>query len=394
MDLNKLILDSFKGRIQVVTFDEHGIVTSSDEGLASILGTAKNVFMEPILFGLSEALNELELEEGIELKSVEGELFNRLSIYDIQIKLFAVKVESKVFSLVIHDLKDHYKTVEELRQERNNAEIQTQELRRTHAKLNEVLQREIDGKKRLQETQTELVQSEKMASLGQLTSGMAHEINNPLNFIHNGTDLLREKLDFLAKEDRLSSDKIIQEAHNFLDIIKIGSERISEVVKGLQLFTGKNDTVFVSSDLHSNLNATVSLISYDLSSNIKIMKKYSQSNSVISCIPKKLNQAILNILKNSIQSIPDEKEGTIVISTNEEPQFVRISIKDNGTGIDDEDKLKIFNPFFTTRPEGKGKGLGLSISYSIIEDHGGSISFNSEKNSGSEFIISLPLNLN
>lgn len=390
INLNQLVISSLKGKAQAIVFNSDGNIILSDEGLISILGSDNNIYDEPAFFGLDQALELLDFEEDILLGCIETSFFNRSSNYDFHLKRITKDGDDKLFSLIVYDLSDQYTAILELRQERNNAEIHAQQLKKAHQKLDEALQREIESNRILQETQSQLVHSEKMASLGQLTSGMGHEINNPLNFIHNGSILLRQKIDSLNSNKDIEVKKIAGETQSFLDIIENGSERIRDVIKDLQLFNGNNDKEFILSDLHSNLDATISLISYQLLGDTQIDRNYSSKIKKIRCIPGKLNQAVMNILKNSIQSIPKNHRGEILISTDITANSIIISVKDNGRGISPDHFKKIFTPFFTTLDVGKGKGLGLSICNSIITEHSGTISFTSVVNSGTEFFIELP----
>jgi len=236
----------------------------------------------------------------------------------------------------------------------------------------------------LKETQSNLVQAEKMASLGVLTAGVAHEINNPLNFIMGGY----MGLENYFIETGGDKDKQIQ---IFLNSIQTGIERASEIVNGLNQFSRNNGTHTEDCDIHLIINNCLLMLNNQLVNKIIINKVFTNGTFHVSGNIGKLHQVFLNILSNSIQSI--DKIGSISISTYNEPNSIVIEISDTGCGIGKENLAKITDPFFTTKDPGKGTGLGLSIAYQIIQDHHGTINFQSELNKGTSVKIILPLTL-
>ncbi len=277
---------------------------------------------------------------------------------------------------------------------------------------NEELQTTLEENKRIQ---NKLVQSEKMASLGVLSAGIAHEINNPINFVYAGINsLLRDFEDIepvineVSKIDVNSTDlksKIehIQKlkAENYFDEafeaipeiikdIKLGADRTAEIVKGLRNFTRMDQNIYEKLNINQGLDTSLLLLKNKYKNRIEIIKNYDSEIPDLLCYPGKINQAFLNILSNAVDSIHDK--GTIWISTQTNEDHIDISIKDDGCGIPKDIQNKIFDPFFTTKAVGEGTGLGLSITFGIIEDHFGTIDVVSDKNMGSEFIIKLPLN--
>ena len=263
----------------------------------------------------------------------------------------------------------------------------------------------------LTQAQTQLVQSEKMVSLGQLTAGVAHELNNPLNFIsssiaplqRNMEDLLSllGKYDSVIEEKKLSGGfsevtefkkvldytLLVKETKKLLLGINEGASRSENIVKDLRTFSRMDENEFKGVNIHEGIDSTLLLLSNKIRDGITIHKNYGKIEHV-ECLPGKLNQIFMNILTNSILAI--EEKGDIFIETGKVDDKARISIRDNGQGMSDEIREHIFDPFFTTRAVGKGTGLGLSISYSIIEEHNGTIEVLSEPGVGSEFIIILP----
>jgi two-component system NtrC family sensor kinase len=263
----------------------------------------------------------------------------------------------------------------------------------------------------LTKAQTHLVQSEKMASLGQLTAGVAHELNNPINFIsasikplqRNVEDLLAllAKYDAVITKNDLSDgfgevedfkesvdlDYLIKETQNLFKGITEGSTRSMQIVKDLRTFSRIDENEFKPVDIHEGIDSTLLLLHHKMQNRIKVHKKYGKISHV-ECLPGKLNQVFMNILTNSVLAIEDK--GEITIETTRIVDMVKISFKDNGKGMPPEVREHIFEPFFTTRKVGEGTGLGLSISYSIIEEHAGTIEVASEPGKGTEFIITLP----
>ncbi len=265
----------------------------------------------------------------------------------------------------------------------------------------------------LRRTQTTLIQQEKMASLGQLTAGIAHEINNPINFIASSLKALKldfedispllEKIialpDSNPKEGALAEVNAIsksidtpflkQEIEELLGSIERGTYRTQSIISSLRTFSRDRRESFIKADINEAIESTLIILGNKLKKRITVAKDFGELPSV-KCQISKINQALLNIIDNAIQAI--EGEGQIIIGTKQEGEKVLISIRDTGTGMDMETQKKIFEPFFTTKEVGKGTGLGMAISYSIIEDHNGKIHINSELGKGTEFVVELPIN--
>jgi PAS domain S-box-containing protein len=270
--------------------------------------------------------------------------------------------------------------------------------------------------RQLKDTQTQLVHNEKMASLGQLTAGIAHEINNPINFVYNGIDTLKISLDDLmeivnkyneldqangnkeeiieevkALKNDLGYEELIADINHLVSDIKKGAVRTMEIVKGLRVFSRLDEEERKMASIKDCLESTLILLNNKIKNKITLKTFYDESMPEILCYPGQLNQVFMNIINNAIQAIPEEKkDGEIVIYTENQQENVVIRIKDNGVGMSEQVKRRIFEPFFTTKPVGVGTGLGLSITFGIIEKHGGSIFVNSEEGRGTEFVIQLP----
>ncbi|MBN2520824.1 MAG: PAS domain S-box protein [Bacteroidales bacterium] len=264
----------------------------------------------------------------------------------------------------------------------NLVKERTQELANTNIKLierNKELHKAIEE---LNKAQQKLVEAEKMASLGILAAGVAHEINNPLNFIHGGIIGLEDYFDENLKEHK-------QKVITLINAINTGIERASKIVTSLNHFSRNTDSLDEQCDIHSIIDNCLIMLENQLKYRIKVIKTYTSENAVITGNNGKLHQAILNILTNGIQAI--ENDGTITINTNIINNNFQITIKDSGKGIEKENINKIFDPFFTTKAPGVGSGLGLAITYNIIKEHNGNIELKSEINVGSTFKLYIPI---
>lgn len=270
----------------------------------------------------------------------------------------------------------------------------------------------------LRDTQTQLVDAEKMASLGQLTAGIAHEINNPINFVTSNITPLKRDLDEMyelidkyAEVTEETADKL-REAHelkeeldyeylkeeisSLVDGISDGATRTSEIVRGLRTFSRLDEDVIKQASLHEGLASTLVLLRSKLKEGIEVEQDFDSAIPEIECYPGKLNQVFMNILNNGIYAVmhknyPEEEKPRITLRTKKHENTVSVHLRDNGIGMDEQTKKKMFDPFFTTKDVGEGTGLGMAIVYKIIEKHGGSLVVESELGKGTEFIITLPM---
>jgi signal transduction histidine kinase len=294
---------------------------------------------------------------------------------------------------------------EEIKAQRDYLQKLNEELGVQKEELEEVL-------KNLKETQSQLVESERMASLGQFTAGAAHELNNPVNFISGNVKPLKRdienilqvisKYDSVIQEQKLEGkftqvealkkelelEFVIEEIHKLLEGINEGALRSAQIVKGLRSFSGLDSDSYEFTNIHEGMDAAVDLLEDRLGDRIMVNKNYGDIPD-IECLPAKLNQVFLNLLNNSIQAI--DGKGEISIKTSHSNNTVKISVKDNGQGMEAEVLANCFEPFFTTHEVGEGVGLGLSISYGIAKQHGGQIDVSSSPGEGAEFVITLPL---
>ncbi len=294
--------------------------------------------------------------------------------------------------------------------ESETREKYVQELEKTNLKLknnNKKLEKLYGD---LKNTQAQLVQSEKMAGLGQLVAGVAHELNNPISYIYANmkeldqyisaiTDLLSVLQNPPAEESKLwqTLDKLrsqydlefIREDIQSLIMESVeGSQRVKDVVLNLRNFSRLDEAASKLTDLHEGLDSTLLLLNNETKNRIKINREYGEIPKIY-CHPGNINQVFMNLLLNAIQAI--EGKGNIWIKTRQVKSGVEVIIRDDGKGIPKKYHNKIFNPFFTSKPVGKGTGLGLSISYQIIQEHNGKIDFTSKEGEGTQFRIELPV---
>ncbi len=264
--------------------------------------------------------------------------------------------------------------------------------------------------------QLQLIQTEKMSSLRRMVAGVAHEVNNPVNFIHGNLNHLHNHVESILnliklyqqeypqptpviqeEAENISFDFIIEDLSKILSSMKLGTQRIRDIVKSLRNFSRLDEADKKLVSIDDGIESTLLILSPRLKSGIKMIKEYGDL-PLIECYPAKLNQVFMNIINNSIDALLDNQEQAekkIIIKTiKTDNQKVNIIIQDNGCGINAEIKDKIFDPFFTTKPINQGTGLGLAISYQIIEKHQGKIEVKSEPGYGTEFIIEIPITLN
>jgi PAS domain S-box-containing protein len=265
----------------------------------------------------------------------------------------------------------------------------------------------------LKTTQSQMLQTEKMASIGQLAAGVAHEINNPIGFISSNLNTLQKYTDRMTEFTRVQGDVVAHEASETAreqlasefkrlklglivdDIPQLiaesldGANRVRKIVQDLKTFSRVDEADYKDSDLIECLESTINIVWNELKYKVTLHKDYGEIPR-LKCYPQQLNQVFMNLLVNGAQAI--EKEGEITIRTWQEDSGIRISFTDTGNGIPEATLGRIFEPFFTTKEIGKGTGLGLSISYDIVKNHGGDIQVSSTEGIGTTFTIALPLN--
>ncbi len=264
-------------------------------------------------------------------------------------------------------------------QSKQRANVKLTELNKKVNQQKDSLQETLD---KLQTTQTQLFQAEKMASLGVLSAGVGHEINNPLNFIKGGIEGLNQHI----KEDCISDKSDIK---RFLEIVNEGVNRASSIVNSLAHFSRESTTLDEECDIHAILDNCLLLLQNRLKHKVKVVKDYTKEPMKRPGNQGRLHQAFINILTNAEQAICGN--GEIQIRTERVDHQIKITIKDNGAGIECGHLEKIMDPFFTTKAPGEGTGLGLSITYNIVEEHNGEINVQSKVGQGSSFSVTLPV---
>jgi two-component system NtrC family sensor kinase len=282
------------------------------------------------------------------------------------------------------------------------------------AELSRINQALVEANKRLAEAQNQLLQSEKMASIGQLAAGVAHEINNPIGYVYSNLGTLDRYLKNLlsvldayelAEGEAPGNAPALAAVHavkrsvdlSFLreDLQELMSEsrdgitRVKQIVQNLKDFS-RADVAdeWQWADLHRGLDSTLNIVANEIKYKAEVVKEYGQLPD-IECLPSQLNQVFMNMLVNAAHAI--EEKGVITLRSGKESDQVWVEIADTGNGVPPENLNRIFDPFFTTKPVGKGTGLGLSLSYSIVQKHHGHIDVTSEVGMGTTFRVWLPI---
>ncbi|MDA3865214.1 MAG: PAS domain S-box protein [Salinivirgaceae bacterium] len=425
----------------ILTLTKHGVVKSSNQAFHELLGYDKTQIIGLHFTQLSgikignydeaiRAYDALIQKHRIKPFTLKWESVDHdEKIVEIKAIVFSNSDEDNV-QIIVNDMTDHYKMVNKLRKlhseltkHRDKLEELVQERTEEITALNEELTSSNEQLalqntelttllEKLRDTQSQLVHSEKMASVGILAAGIAHEINNPINYINSGVtglellmlDLMEmlnplfEKLDVQlgSNEELLEQKKMLDKAknevHQLVKTIKVGVMRTTEIVSSLRTFSRIDDDKRTYTDLKELIDSALIILRNKYKYHIEIEQQMTKDNTLMGN-QGKLSQVILNILLNAIQAI-DEK-GKIVIKTvrNKATHTLQLIVADNGCGIPERVRAKIFDPFYTTKPVGEGTGLGLSIVHGIVEDHKGKIHIDSTQGVGTKFTITLPTNL-
>jgi two-component system NtrC family sensor kinase len=268
-------------------------------------------------------------------------------------------------------------------------------------------------KAELERLQAQLVHSEKMASVGQLAAGVAHELNNPAGFVYSNIEGLSRYVNQLeqlltlydsmslppdlaaavkACKSEIRYEKLLPDISSIIADCQEGAGRIRDIVLNLRTFSRLDEAEVKKIDIHAGIESTIRLLSQYYSSNHITLRRAYGDLPMVECFAGQLNQVWMNLLTNAAQAI-GQGSGEVRIETSVEDDVALVQISDTGKGISAEDQRRIFDPFFTTKPVGEGTGLGLSISHSIIERHGGTIKVESSPGKGSTFTTRIPLNL-
>ncbi len=271
----------------------------------------------------------------------------------------------------------------------------------------------------LRQTQAQLIQSEKMSSLGHLVGGVAHEINNPISFIYGNIPYVERYIEDLNRllhayqaqysEPNPALEKLIEEVEldflrkdlpQILNSMKSGAERIREIIQSLRSFSRLDESHCKTADIHKGIDSTLAVLRSHIKTEIVIARRYAEQLPLIECYPQQLNQVFLNLLMNAIEALGDADRQPLQIEIKTAAfsnpltgdPWVRIAIADNGCGIPYSVQPKIFDPFFTTKDIGQGAGLGLTASYqTIVNQHRGQLKFRSEPGKGTEFVVEIPV---
>jgi signal transduction histidine kinase len=298
-----------------------------------------------------------------------------------RLRIYSHELEQKS-----NELREYSHTLEQRVEER------TQDLNIKNTELGTTLDQ-------LKEAQQQLILKEKMASLGDLVAGVAHEINNPIGAINSASDVSSRCLDRLQETvERGESVQAIKDDIHYQTVMQLlrentriaveGSVRVTKIVRSLRNFARLDEAELQEADIHEGIDSTLTLVHHELKHNVEVVKEYGDVPR-IRCYPNQLNQVFMNLFVNAAHAI--EEKGVLRITTSADAKTVHIKIADTGKGIPQKNIDKIFDPGFTTKGSGVGTGLGLSISYNIIQKHGGSFRVNSEVGRGTVFEISLPV---
>lgn len=259
-------------------------------------------------------------------------------------------------------------------------------------------------KQQLAELTEQLVRSEKLASIGQLAAGVAHEINNPIGYVASNLAVLKDYTNSLTllvqrlseqlppaqsqlQKSQFDFDYICEDLPNLLQQSEQGLQRVIEIIRDLKDFSHIDQAEFVMADLQQGILSTLNIVANEIKYKAEVVKQFVELPPVF-CIPSQLNQVLLNLLVNAAQAIIDR--GIITISTGCDAQWVWFSVADTGPGIAAEQLEQIFQPFYTTKPKGQGTGLGLALSRSIVEKHKGLLEVQSTPGAGSCFTVKIP----
>jgi C4-dicarboxylate-specific signal transduction histidine kinase len=244
-----------------------------------------------------------------------------------------------------------------------------------------------DRTQQLKAAHQKLLQSDRLASLGQLSASVAHEINNPIAGVLNLSMLLQRML----KEDGIPHERI-PEFRKYLAQVTNETTRVGRIVSDLLAFSRRSKPQRAPADVNKIVRMTLSLVQHKLKlSGVEVEARLDDNLPLVPCDQSQMQQVVLNLLLNAGEATHSKSERRVVVSTRADAGFVRLAVADNGEGVAPENLAKIFHPFFTTKPEGKGVGLGLAVSYGIIEAHGGDIEVASKPGEGATFTVSLPL---
>jgi two-component system NtrC family sensor kinase len=269
-----------------------------------------------------------------------------------------------------------------------NASLEQQVRRRT-----ELAEELAQTNQKLREAQAHLVHSEKMAGLGQLVAGIAHEINNPLAFVINNIFIVQEALEKLAAQGAdlpLAVSAKVNKMQAQISGAHAGATRVKELVTKLRTFSRLDEGTVKTINIHESIDSVLLFLRHKTEGRIEVERNYGEVE-MLTCFAGELNQVLMNIVANAIDAI--DGPGHITLTTGQQNGHFVIRVRDSGKGIPEQIRNRIFEPFFTTKPIGQGTGLGLAISYGIMQAHQGSMEFSSKAGEGTEFILKIPTSM-
>ncbi|MGB7892396.1 MAG: ATP-binding protein [Microcoleus sp.] len=381
------------------------------------------IVLENLAQSLTDLISTVELnkQQGTQALEEAGSLRNRIILGSMLISaLIAATLADKTSRAIGEPLETLTNVAQQVTRESNfNLQVPVttdDEIGVLAASFNQLIQRVSEYTQELKQTQSQLIQTEKMSSLGQMVAGIAHEINNPVNFIGGNIDYANQYIQDLADLVTLYQeyypnppDAILERIEDIeleflredlpktLSSMKMGADRIREIVVSMRNFSRSDDGTMKSADIHEGIDSTLVILNHRLKQGIKVIKQYGKLPAV-ECYPAQLNQVFMNIISNAIDALEEVKKEdkgyspTIWVSTEiTADNTVTVKIRDNGPGMAAACAQQIFDPFFTTKSIGKGTGLGLAISYQILAKHQGKIEVNSQIGQGTEFVITLPV---
>jgi two-component system NtrC family sensor kinase len=280
-------------------------------------------------------------------------------------------------------LRDKLRSTEEVNLDLERAvQMRTADLARKNRELAETLDK-------LTRAQEQLVRSEKLASIGQLVAGIAHEINNPVNAIVNTVGPLEEAVADIDSADPKARDEAARDVREMIKVVQRGAQRTKAIVSALHNYSRTDDESVVDFDIDRSIDDSLELLRHLLKGNVTVVKKYGDPGRVRGHAGQ-INQVFMNLLTNAAQALSGRDAATITIETRGDADGVEVKIGDNGSGIPPEILPRIWDPFFTTKDVGEGTGLGLSIVHELVERHGGSIGCETKLGEGTTFTVKLP----
>jgi signal transduction histidine kinase len=417
--------DAANQRLVAMEYQSFQLVTKGDKKAAQALLSSREYELEKKKYaaGVAERNQVISLQINKKITEYRHQLWWSIFV-SITSVMMLVPAWLAVLRILEKYLQERKKSQTALEKNNQLLEVRIEERTQELKTKNNQLQRTLDE---LQETQLQLIQTEKMSSLGQMLAGIAHEINNPVNFIYGNLtyaqaytqDLLKlvslyqenypHPADVIQAEiDAIDLDFLYEDFTQLLQSMVVGTERIQTIVNSLRNFSRLDSSFTTAVDIHEGIDSTLMILYHrlkptDKRSEITVIKEYG-ALPLVECYPSQLNQVFMNLLANAIDALEEHQanlanenqqhDASYIRITTElsDDNFVKIIISDNGSGIPEEIASKLFDPFFTTKPVGKGTGLGLSITYQIVvEKHHGRLSFQSTPEQGTEFSIEIPV---